>query len=104
MFNFSPLTSQISRARPLPNKDDHPQRTLVVEGFEEGEENVSIDSVSKLFSKYGCDLGGGGSECITTNPTPVLLHYRKVNYVRIRRDTHKRFKVCIIISMGFGNN
>ncbi len=45
--------SQIGRALPLPNKDDHPQRTLVVEGFEEGEENVSIDSVSNLFSKYG---------------------------------------------------
>eukprot|EP01084_Bolivina_argentea_P311579 539371_1 len=59
----------ISRARPLPNKDDHPQRTLVVEGFEEGEENVSIDSVSKLFSEYG-----------------------KVIYVRLRRDSHKRFK------------
>ncbi len=53
LFNCSLLMSQIGRALPLPNKDDHPQRTLVVEGFEEGEENVSIDSVSNLFSKYG---------------------------------------------------
>ncbi len=51
---------QISRARPLPNMDDHPQRTLVVEGFEGGEENVSIDSLSKLFSKYGYDFRGLG--------------------------------------------
>lgn len=69
IVSLSSDNKKIKRIEPLPDVDTSSDRTLYVKGFPVDDKDVTIESISEQFSKFG-----------------------KVLYVRLRRDNDKKFK------------